>query len=106
MPPTTTKEPAKTAAEKKALGTAPRWLERYMLFVAVAGNGIFYFQVGKILYHQSAKDVSLPAFLCSTWALGSWLLYSFYLGNRVLLIANIVGLIGAFLVDAAILWYS
>jgi len=104
-PVTATNQPAKpapaAAPAPKPKGpklTLRQKYKKYMLLVAVAGNGIFYVQFGKILWDQSAKDVSLLAFCVSVWALSSWLIYGLFERDWVIIIANIVGVIGALLV--------
>ena len=86
--------------------TFKRLFERYMLLVAVGGNGVFYAQAYEIYSKQEAANVSLFAFSISVWALTSWLIYGFILRNRILIVANIVGVLGAVLVVAGILLYS
>jgi MtN3 and saliva related transmembrane protein len=71
---------------------------KYMLFVAVFGNGIFYIQAGRIFANGSANDVSAAAFGVSFWAVSSWFLYGLILRDRVIIIANIIAMIGAALV--------
>lgn len=75
-----------------------RAVKKYMLFVAVAGNGIFYVQAYKIFSSESAKDVSPLAFGLSFWAVSSWFLYGLVMRDRVIILANIIAMIGAALV--------
>lgn len=77
-----------------------------MLLVAVLGNAIFYIQAAEIVMKQSAEAVSYAAFSASVWALSSWLVYGLLLRNRVLITANIIGVLGAILVLVAKWYYS
>lgn len=79
---------------------------KYMLFVAVFGNGIFYIQAARIFANQSANDVSAMAFSVSFWAVSSWFLYGLILRDRVIIIANIIAMIGAALVLTGCWIYS
>lgn len=82
-----------------------RWFERYMLVVGVGGNMFFYIQAGKIFWNRSAESVSVEAFAVALWAVMSWFAYGVVLKNRVLIVANIVGTIGAALVVTGCLLY-
>lgn len=84
---------------------ARRWFERYMFVVGVGGNIFFYIQAWQIFATRSAKDVSLTAFAVALWAVISWFAYGVVLKNRVLIIANIVGTIGAALVVTGCVLY-
>jgi len=80
--------------------------EKYMFFIGIAGQMVFYLQAAKIFSVQSAKDVSLPAFLFGLISVTSWFIYGILLKNRVLIISNIFAIIGALAVVVAILIYS
>lgn len=80
--------------------------EKYMMFMGVAGQLVFYLQFYKIISDQSAKDVSLPAFLFGLISVTSWLVYGVILKNRPLIIANAVAVVGAAAVVIAILIYG
>jgi len=71
---------------------------RYMAFVAVFGNGIFYIQAYRIFANQSANDVSASAFAVSFWAVASWFVYGLMRGDRIIITANVIAMIGAGLV--------
>jgi len=77
-----------------------------MLFVAVAGNGIFYIQGWKIFANESAKDVSATAFSFSFWAVSSWFVYGIVTKDKVIILANIIAMIGAALVLFGCWYYS
>lgn len=90
-------DPAAIPARKA--GEFRRFYDRkYMVFVAVFGNGIFYIQAGQIFASQSAKDVSAMAFAVSFWAVSSWFVYGLLRGDRIIIAANIIAMIGAGLV--------
>lgn len=92
-------------APPKPLTGWRRWFERYMFVVGVGGNVFFYIQAWQIFDTKSAKDVSLVAFAVALWAVMSWFVYGLVLKNYVLIIANIVGTIGAALVVTGCLLY-
>ncbi|MFY9589256.1 SemiSWEET family sugar transporter [Rickettsia endosymbiont of Halotydeus destructor] len=79
--------------------------EKYMTFAGTIGNLMFYVQAYKIFTCKSASSVSLPAFTISAVALTSWLLYGIFLKNTPIIVANIVGLVGALIVLVAIMVY-
>lgn len=83
-----------------------RLFQPYMLVVGIGGNGFFYVQAYEIFRTQSAKDVSLFAFVVALWAVSSWLVYGVLLRNKVLIWANVVAVIGALLVVAGKLLYG
>jgi MtN3 and saliva related transmembrane protein len=89
-----------TQPSKTAPSPAPIWLRKYMLFVAVAGNAIFYIQGIKIILNESAKDVSPWAFGASFWAVSSWFVYGLFMRDKIIVLANIIAMIGA----AFVLW--
>lgn len=84
----------------------PRWFQWYMYLVGVGGNLFFYIQSFEIFTTRSAGDVSLVAFSVALWAVASWFVYGLFLRNPVLIIANIVGMLGAASVVAGKLMYG
>jgi MtN3 and saliva related transmembrane protein len=76
-----------------------------MNVIGPIGNLMFYFQFYKIFDEKSSASVSLTGFSISVIAMTSWLLYGILLKNKPLIIANLVGAIGAILVTVAILIY-
>ena len=78
----------------------------YMMFVALGGQFAVYFQAFVIFTHHSARDVSLTGFLIQLFCGLSWLMYGVTRKDRVLIIANILGSLGAFLVALGILIYG
>ena len=84
----------------------PRWFQWYMYLVGIGGNLFFYIQSWEIFTRRSAGDVSLVAFSVALWAVTSWFVYGLFLRNPVLIIANIVGMLGAASVVAGKLMYA
>lgn len=79
--------------------------EKYMFFIGIVGQLLFYFQAYKIFSTQSACSVSLVGFSISFISLTSWLIYGLILKNLVLTLSNIAGLIGCTLVLIGIMLY-
>jgi MtN3 and saliva related transmembrane protein len=69
-----------------------------MSFIGPFGNMMFFIQAYKIFHTKCATSISLMGFTISLIGLGSWLAYGLMLKNKPLIIANLVGLIGASLV--------
>lgn len=84
----------------------PRWFQWYMYLVGIGGNMFFYIQSWEIFTRRSAGDVSLVAFSVALWAVTSWFVYGLFLRNPVLIIANIVGMLGAASVVTGKLMYG
>jgi MtN3 and saliva related transmembrane protein len=82
-----------------------KYYEKYMTVIGTVGNFMFYMQAYKIFACKCASSVSLPAFTISAIGLSSWLLYGIFLKNAPIIVANIVGLVGALLVLLAIMIY-
>lgn len=80
--------------------------EKYMFFMGFVGQMVFYLQAYEIFSGKQAKDVSLSAFLFGLLSVSSWLVYGILIKNRVLVSANIFGVIGALAVVIGILTYS
>ncbi|MCI0651607.1 MAG: SemiSWEET family transporter [Planctomycetes bacterium] len=83
-----------------------RAFDAYMIAVGILGNGIFFVQAYTIFGTKSAKDVSLAAFGIALWAAASWLVYGVHLGNRVVIIANVLAVAGSAAVIVGKLIYS
>ena len=77
-----------------------------MSIVGPAGNLMFFIQAYKIFNTHSAASISFLAFSISGVGLSSWLIYGILLKNRPLILANLVGVVGAFLVLLGTLIYS
>lgn len=93
-------------AEQQIRPAWRRWFEVYMYVVGIGGNLFFYIQAWRIFSTQSARDVSMTAFVVALWAVASWFMYGVVLRNWILIIANIVGTIGAASVVTGCLLYG
>ncbi len=82
------------------------YYEKYMSFIGVVTNIMFYLQAYKIFAHGSAKDVSGIGFFLSFIGLSSWLIYGLLLKNKPLIIANVFGTIGALLTLIGVIMYG
>jgi len=80
--------------------------EKYMFFIGLVGQMVFYLQAFKIFSTKSAENVSLTAFLFGLVSVSSWLIYGLILKNRVLVISNAFAVIGALSVVTGILLFS
>lgn len=74
-------------------------------FIGIVGQLLFYFQAYKIFSTQSACSVSLVGFSISLISLISWLFYGFLTKSKVMIVANIAGLIGCVWVLIGIMMY-
>lgn len=79
--------------------------EKYMLLVGFFGQLTFFIQGIKIVSNKAATDVSLAGFMVGLFSVSSWLVYGFLIKNRTLIIANIIGVIGALFAVISILLY-
>ncbi|MGI4776013.1 MAG: SemiSWEET family transporter [Janthinobacterium lividum] len=80
--------------------------EKYMSIIGPIGNLMFFIQAYKIFTTKTATSISVQAFSLSMLGLGSWLLYGVFLKNKPLIIANLVGVIGAALVLVGTVLYG
>jgi MtN3 and saliva related transmembrane protein len=71
--------------------------------VGVIMNGAYFLQVHKLLKTRSSKDLSLPMFTIFAIGITLWLLYGLAINNLPLIIVNIVGVIGSWLVFGLII---
>ena len=83
-----------------------KWYRRYMNFIGIFGQFLFYSQFYTILQHKSAHDVSLVGFIGGFITVFSWLIYGLMLNDKPLVISNSIASIGALLVVIAILVYQ
>jgi len=83
-----------------------KYYENYMKIIGPVGNFMFFLQAYKIFTTQNAISISVPGFTLSFIGLISWLLYGFFLKNKALIIANLVGVLGASLVLLGTLLYA
>ncbi len=81
-------------------------LETYMSWIAVLGQSMHFIQAWKIYSTKSSEDVSALAYIICVVLLIHWFAYGFFIKNRVLIIAEGVGLFGATLVLIGIFIYS
>lgn len=77
-----------------------------MSWVVVLGQSMHFVQAWKIYATKSAEDVSAIAYIICVLLLIHWFLYGCLIKNRVLIIAEGLGLLGAILVLIGILIYS
>jgi len=75
---------------------------KFMIVVGILGQSLYYLQAFKIYKQASAEDVSLEGFLIALFSLTCWLIYGALIKDKVLIIVNIFGVIGAALTTLAI----
>jgi MtN3 and saliva related transmembrane protein len=75
---------------------------KFMIVIGIFGHSLYYLQAFKIYRQASAEDVSLEGFLIALFSLTCWLIYGVLMKDKVLIIVNIVGVIGAALTTLAI----
>jgi len=80
--------------------------EKYMFFIGLVGQMVFYLQAFKIFSTKNAENVSLAAFLFGLVSVSSWLIYGLILKNRILVVSNLFAVIGALSVVIGILLFS
>ncbi|HEV2524650.1 MAG TPA: SemiSWEET family transporter [Gammaproteobacteria bacterium] len=80
--------------------------EKYMFFIGIAGQMVFYLQAYEIFSAKRAENVSLTAFLFGLVSVASWLIYGIVIKNRVLVVANAFAVVGAFAVVIGILSFA
>ncbi len=80
--------------------------ELYLLWVAVLGQSMHFVQAWKIYTTKSATDVSLTAYIICILLLLHWLAYGLLIKNKVLIVAEGMGILGTILVIIGILIYS
>jgi MtN3 and saliva related transmembrane protein len=80
--------------------------EKYMFFIGIAGQLLFYFQAYQIFSTHSACSVSQTGFIIAFFSLLSWFFYGLMIKNKVLIFSNGVALVGCALVLSGILIYK
>ena len=80
--------------------------EKYMFFIGIAGQMVFYLQAYEIFSSKRAENVSLTAFLFGLVSVTSWLIYGIIIKNRVLIFANAFAVVGALAVVIGILSFA
>ena len=78
----------------------------YISCVVVLGQLMHFFQAWKIFSSESAHDVSIISYLICLVLLLHWLGYGVLIKNRLLIIAEGLGILGALLVTVGILLYG
>lgn len=81
-------------------------LEKMTTFMGLVGHFATYIQVFKIFYLRSSYAVSLVAAIISFISMIFWLLYGWEKNIFPLIICNIFGLIGVFLIIVGIILYG
>lgn len=77
-----------------------------MGIIGSIGQLLFYFQAFNIFWDKNAGEVSLVGFTISLVSLSCWLAYGLLIKDKPLIIANIIGVIGALCVVSGIILYS
>lgn len=88
------------------MNTCPKFYERYMRFMGPFGAVMFYVQAYEIFASRSAGHVSLVGFLIGFIAMASWSLYGILIRNTNVLLGNLTGTIGSFLVILGVWLYG
>jgi MtN3 and saliva related transmembrane protein len=83
-----------------------KMLETYMSWIVVLGQSMHFIQAWKIYKIKSAEDVSAISYIICITLLIHWLCYGYLIKNRVLIIAEGLGLMGSILVLIGIFTYS
>ena len=78
----------------------------YLSFIVTIGQSVHYIQAYKIFSTKSAEDISLLAYTICAILLTHWLLYGLYIKNKVLILAEFLGLLGCGLVILGVHWYG
>lgn len=81
-----------------------------MLQIIVTVMGIvmslgYYPQAWRIYKSKSAKDISLLTYTIFALGTTTWLLYGLYLGDMVIILSFLMGVIGSFLVLSLAIYY-
>ena len=81
-------------------------LETYMLWIVGLGQSMHFIQAWKIYRTKSAEDVSATAYIICIILLVHWLCYGFLIKNKILVMAEGIGLLGSLMVLLGIFIYS
>jgi uncharacterized protein with PQ loop repeat len=112
---TTTLEEMKTDAAPAKAGHAIEvpsesafalWFTRFMYLPAIGGNFVPLIQAMRILIYKDSGQVSPIAWSFALFCLACWLVYGIVKHDKVLIWANIVGVINASILIACIVIYS
>jgi len=77
-----------------------------MSWIVVLGQSMHFIQAWKIFTTKSAEDVSIISYIICLLLVIHWLGYGIIINDRILIIAEGIGIIGAILVIVGILIYS
>jgi len=80
--------------------------DKYMIFAGMFGQYLFYAQAYKIFTTKSANDLSLDGFVVIIISTLSWLIYGIIHKNTPVIAAQIVALIGMFMVIIGIFLHA
>ena len=78
----------------------------YMSWVVNLGQSMHYIQAWKIFTTKSAEDISLIAYIICLVLLIHWLIYGIVIKDKVIILAETLGVIGAILVIFGTVIYS
>ena len=78
----------------------------YMLWVANLGQSMHYIQAWKIFTTRSADDISITAYTVCLILLIHWLLYGIMINDRIIILAETLGIVGTILVLFGAALYS
>ena len=78
----------------------------YMSWVVNLGQSMHYIQAWKIFTTKSAEDISLIAYIICLVLLIHWLIYGIVIKDKVIILAETLGVIGAILVIFGTVLYS
>ena len=77
-----------------------------MSWVVNLGQSMHYIQAWKIFTTKSAEDISLIAYIICLVLLIHWLIYGIVIKDKVIILAETLGVIGAILVIFGTVLYS
>jgi MtN3 and saliva related transmembrane protein len=81
-------------------------LSIYMSWILSLGQSMHYVQAWKIFTTKSSEDISLMAYIICFILVTHWLIYGFIIKDKVIIIAETLGVIGVSLVIYGTLLYS
>ena len=74
------------------------FFKTYMAWVVNLGQSMHYIQAYKIYNTQSAEDISVASYIICLILLIHWAIYGILVRDKVIIIAEILGIIGVMLV--------
>ena len=77
-----------------------------MLWVANLGQSMHYIQAWKIFTTRSAEDISITAYIVCLVLLLHWLVYGIMIKDRIIILAETLGIVGTILVLVGAALYS